>query len=114
MGRNRTSLLLTGLLLGVLAFGAAGCRAEEESSERPEQGMEPVPAPGQTMPDGASCGADELQHLLGQPGSVLDAMRFNAPVRIIRPGMAVTMDYRLDRLNIEIDENETIIRLRCG
>ena len=33
----------------------------------------------------------------------LEVMRFAKTVRIIRPGMAVTMDYSAERLNIEIN-----------
>lgn len=40
-------------------------------------------------------------------------MRFDRPTRIIRPGMAVTMDYSPDRVNIEIDESGTITGVRC-
>ena len=35
-------------------------------------------------------------------------------VRIIRPGMAVTMDYRAGRLNLEVDAEGRIIRASCG
>jgi len=35
-------------------------------------------------------------------------------VRVIKPGMAVTMDYRSDRLNVELDDVNTIKALRCG
>lgn len=66
------------------------------------------------VPEVASCGADELQGLVGQPAAVLETMRFGQEVRIIRPGMAVTMDHRDDRLNIEIDGAERISRVRCG
>ncbi|EEW26764.1 I78 family peptidase inhibitor [Rhodobacter ferrooxidans] len=67
------------------------------------------------MPDmSPNCGAADLQGLVGQPASVLQTMRFAKPTRIIRPGMAVTMDYSPDRLNIEIDSAERIIRVACG
>ena len=35
-------------------------------------------------------------------------------VRTIRPGDAVTMDFRPDRLNLEIGEDGRITRFRCG
>lgn len=35
-------------------------------------------------------------------------------LRIIRPGDAVTKDYRPDRLNVDLDENEVITRIWCG
>ena len=65
-------------------------------------------------PDLASCGADALQGLVGQPASVLETMKFGQETRIIRPDTAVTMDFRPDRLNIEIDVAERISIVRCG
>lgn len=37
-----------------------------------------------------------------------------ARVRVIRPGDAVTMDYRGDRLNIDVSAQDSIASLRCG
>jgi hypothetical protein len=61
-----------------------------------------------------SCGAVELQSLVGQPGEVLDGMRFSQDVRVIQPGMAVTMDYSAERLNIWLNDREMIERVTCG
>ena len=66
------------------------------------------------LPPAESCGAEALSDLVGRPASVLEAMKFAAPTRILRPGMAVTMDYAPGRLNIEIDAQEVIVRLFCG
>ncbi len=68
----------------------------------------------ETVPTAGTCGAPALQDLVGQSETVLQTMKFGSPVRIIHPGMAVTMDYREDRLNIEIDEAGTIFRVACG
>ena len=62
----------------------------------------------------AACGATDLQYLVGQSADRLEIMKFRRGTRIIRPGMAVTMDYSPDRLNIEIDAHEIIIRITCG
>ncbi len=62
----------------------------------------------------ASCGAESLQGLVGQPESVAAAMAFAREVRIIRPGTAVTMDYRPDRLNIVIDAGGKISAVHCS
>ena len=35
-------------------------------------------------------------------------------VRVIKPGMAVTMDYREDRVNIDVDDKGRVLRVRCG
>jgi hypothetical protein len=86
--------------LVVLALVLAGCVAEG-----PDTGE---------LPDEDACGASGLQGLIGQPRSVLAAMTLPAPTRVIEPGMAVTMDYSPARLNIELDEAGTIIRVACG
>jgi hypothetical protein len=35
-------------------------------------------------------------------------------VRVIRPGQIITKDYSEQRLNIEIDAGERVVRVRCG
>jgi len=55
-----------------------------------------------------------LQDLVGQSAKKLEVMRFATNVRIIRPGMAVTMDNSPQRLNIEINAAHTIPPVSCG
>ena len=66
------------------------------------------------MPVEDECGAVLLGDLIGQNRSVLATMKFAGPVRIIEPGMAVTMDYIATRTNIELDDAGTITRITCG
>jgi len=77
-----------------------------------------LPAPVPPAPDPApvedACGARARQGLVGQSAQKLEVMRFGKTVRIIRPGMAVTMDYSAERLNINIDATEVISRVSCG
>ena len=61
----------------------------------------------------ALCGADD-QSLVGRPEAVLAAMTFPLSTRIFRTGDALTMDYRPDRLNIEIGVDDTIVVVSCG
>jgi hypothetical protein len=35
-------------------------------------------------------------------------------VRVLKPGMAATMDFQQDRLNIDVNERGAITGLRCG
>ena len=60
------------------------------------------------------CGASEYQYLVGKPAVLLDGMRFSQDVRVIQPGMAVTMDYRGDRLNFWLNDLDQIERVVCG
>lgn len=34
--------------------------------------------------------------------------------RMLPPGSAMTMDYRPDRINIELDDNNIVVRVFCG
>lgn len=61
-----------------------------------------------------ACGASDLQYLVGGSARVLERMRFGTDLRIIRPGTAVTMDFSPTRLNIAIDDFETVTRVYCG
>ncbi len=62
-----------------------------------------------------TCGANALQHLIGKSREDVEAMTFDAKnVRIIRPGMMVTMDHIESRLNILLDENNRVSRVYCG
>jgi hypothetical protein len=67
----------------------------------------------------AECDASGAQSLIGQGKS--DALGTEAlkrtgtgTIRWIAPGQPVTMDYRTDRLNIEVDANEITTRITCG
>lgn len=74
-----------------------------------------------TMPEPAQseCGAGQLDEFVG--ATATDALIAHIRqevgherIRTIRPGDAVTMDFRADRLNIEIGEDGRIVAVRCG
>lgn len=71
-----------------------------------------APQPPEVVED--ACGAPGLQGLVGQDESVLAGMRFKGPMRLIRPGMAVTMDYSAERLNITLNDAGRIESVTCG
>ena len=61
-----------------------------------------------------SCGAEGLKDLVGQNAEVLSEIALPENRRLLRPGMAYTMDYQPDRLNISIDEDGLIDRIWCS
>lgn len=99
------------LALPVLALGACA------------RGEAPY-ATGQREPislrdEGDECGASLVQGFVGiRANATLRAeiaTRSSArDIRWIEPGTAVTMDFRADRLNGELDEDGVITALRCG
>lgn len=64
------------------------------------------------------CEAAAVQDLIGRPvGEVRDEAQRRSgakAVRVYGSGSAVTMDYRPDRLNIEHDDRNAIVKLSCG
>jgi hypothetical protein len=81
-----------------------------------EPAQEQFPAVGET---GYACDAARAQPLVGREatGEVgAEALRLSGArtVRWIPLGNAVTMDYREDRLNIDLDDAGRITGLRCG
>ncbi|MFC3084637.1 I78 family peptidase inhibitor [Tabrizicola soli] len=73
--------------------------------------VEPMPPPYDPVD---ACGASEFQYLVGKPGVLLDGMHFSQEVRVIQYGMAVTMDFRADRLNFWLDRRDVIEKVVCG
>lgn len=65
------------------------------------------------------CRLDAVQYAVGQPytvelGAALQDKSGARSLRAISPGQAVTMDFRSDRLNIEIDAQGKVVRVSCG
>lgn len=83
-----TITLATALLALSACTGTGGDKVAE--TPRPPS-MEP------------SCGADQLASYVGG----------DKPMRVIRPGTAVTMDYRPDRLNVQVGEDGKITGFTC-
>ena len=79
-------------------------------------GEENVPVQGES---GRICNAAPAKHLVGRPATAelgAEALRVTGSgnLRWIRPGDIVTMEFRADRLNIELDAQGRVTRLRCG
>ncbi|MEM1374028.1 MAG: I78 family peptidase inhibitor [Pseudomonadota bacterium] len=84
-----------------LVLGLAAC------SGMPDQ--DPVPE----EPSG-TCGADRFQSLVGLSHDDLLRIEILGPVRVIRLGDAVTMDFLPSRLNIALDAGDRVSRVFCG
>ena len=66
-----------------------------------------------------ACSTANLGSLVGQPATQrlgTEAMRISnsRTIRWIRPGDMVTMDHRLDRLNIMLDAAIVVTSFNCG
>lgn len=73
----------------------------------------PTPMPGPRM-----CNAGAVQGFVGAQMSPRLQSRLRArsgasAVRVVRPGEAMTMDYRRDRLTVDVNERGRITGMRC-
>ena len=99
-------LLLVSIVLGGVLAALGGCKTMEEEAPAREDAR-------------FACNAAPLQTMVGQVATQAlgaEAVRTaNArTMRWIRPGEAVTMDYRTDRLNIHLDSQNRVTRVVCG
>jgi hypothetical protein len=77
------------------------------------------PAADATTASPGLCNADAAQSHVGKPATDANIeAAFKASgaktMRSIKPGQAVTMDYREDRLNVHQDASGNIERISCG
>jgi hypothetical protein len=101
-----------GIALGGLLAMTTACAPVPPA----ETGEEQVPVHGST---GRRCDATRAQLLVGREASGelgAEAIRLSGAgtIRWIPAGSAVTMDYREDRLNVELDSRNQVTRVRCG
>jgi len=102
---------------------AASLSACAESSETPPRGPD-VPTVSEQAVEAAAqallnCDPAKAAWAVGEKADdgVHDKARIDAGarvVRVIRPGEPVTMDYSVERLNIEIDDDGVVTRVHCG
>ena len=99
---------MTRLLAGALLITMTGCATV------PPAEAEEVPVRG-----GGRCDAAKAQGLIGRAQSHelgVEALRLSGAriVRWIPEGGMVTMDYREDRLNIQLDGRNKVVKISCG
>jgi hypothetical protein len=100
----RPVVLRPAVLRTVAAFGLLGGLAACEG----------MPAMNVAGGPADACGAAARQNLVGTSVGALDAGALPEDRRVIFPGMAVTQDFRPERLNVEVGANDEIARVYCG
>lgn len=61
-----------------------------------------------------TCGRTDVEILIGETISAFDQTGTDAPLRVIPPRSIVTTDFQPKRLNIDLNDNEKIVRVWCG
>lgn len=105
---SRTLLGPLSIALAFASFSLSSCAPAPTAAEPPSQ-------PGVS----GTCQADSVQWAIGHHADQATLARIRREsgaglVRPIAPGQAVTEDYRIDRINVELDDANVIIRISCG
>jgi len=92
------------LLIGAAALGLVGC-SSVDLNEPPSEAR--------------ACNAETASHVTGRKiSSALEdeAKRASGAdiIRVIRPGQMVTKDYRSERLNLQLNDFDVVVRAYCG
>lgn len=95
---------LRSLFMLIAVSGIAGCASQPQ---------------GEASARGGACNAEPSQSYVGKAANEANVQAaFLASgakaMRSIKPGQAVTMDYREDRVNIHQDASGNIERISCG
>lgn len=98
-------MLVRAMLISAAALALAACSSVDLN--------EPV----DTQP--GVCNADKASHVTGKRISETleqEARRSSGAniIRVIRPGQMVTKDYRIERLNLQLNDHDTVVRAYCG
>jgi hypothetical protein len=103
--------------LALMACTPADQPADTASNEAASPSMTTPadPAPPASPADPAdACNMAQYMALVGKPATDPGVPAASASVRHIRPDTQVTMDFRPDRLNIDISAEGVITAVRCG
>ena len=108
----RRSLIPVLPLCALLSSCAGTGHAGNGSASAPPQLAQPADG-------GVECDNSVLGDFFGKMPSqgMLDQAKARAGarvVRVVKPGMAVTMDYRIDRLTVMLDDSGKIESISCG
>lgn len=97
---------------------ASGMTDDNAGKEAAVEAEMPPGAVDEEAAAGCQAVADALGVWVGKPYSEaegeLETGGEVATIRVIRPDEAVTQDFRPDRLNVELDAEESITRIYCG
>jgi hypothetical protein len=104
----RNSFVLVPALLGACSTAAA---------PGPTHSPADLPVHGQTP--GHACTMEGTEQFIGQTRSdeTADAIKLISNARMVRwvpPGVAMTMDFRSDRVTVYLDDSGRITKINCG
>jgi hypothetical protein len=110
-------MIIRSAFAGLVLLAASACTAMPGPSEPPGVSgpvmTEPtiVDRTGDAEP---SCAAEAYQVLVGQRVGEIDRASLPVPNRVYGRGDMITMDFRMDRMNIVVGNDGLVQEVKCG
>ncbi len=126
------SFLRHSLPLALLSVAIAACTPARDVAAESPPAVAPALSGDTTMPNeseprivpgrgglSGECDASRAQAAVGKTATaaVVEEARRTSGATIVRklvPGQMVTMEYRADRLSLDVDANDVVTGVRCG
>ncbi|HEY0505585.1 MAG TPA: I78 family peptidase inhibitor [Lysobacter sp.] len=99
-------MIRSSLCLALLAASLAGCSSAPPAAGGPPPTGGVCNAEGARWAIGSAVNDDVVNRILRDTGS--------RDARVLRPGQPATMDFRPDRVNVDVNDRGAITGLRCG
>ncbi|MDV3513878.1 I78 family peptidase inhibitor [Stenotrophomonas sp. C1657] len=106
---RRSPLLLLAAILPMAACSHAGGNASADAGSLPAKVSD---GPQECRPEALDAFTGKTADEATIKKLVADSGARNA--RVVKPGMAVTMDFRQDRVTVQVDAQNRIERASCG
>lgn len=106
---RRSPLLLLAAILPLAACSHAGGNASADAGSLPAKVSD---GPRECRPEALDAFTGKTADEATIKKLVADSGARNA--RVVKPGMAVTMDFRQDRVTVQVDAQNRIERASCG
>jgi hypothetical protein len=102
-------------VFGVALAAVGACASDNHMSYRElEQMANRQQREAISRPPPDTCQMATHQGLIGTEGAAINPASLPAGARVICHDCVVTLDYRADRLNVQLDPDGQVASLRCG
>jgi hypothetical protein len=114
--KNTSLMIIRGSVDGVRSQGSSVETATPTGrlSPRAREARAAAAPPAAGLPPEDACNVAQYAALVGKPATDPAVPAASPGVRHIRPDTQVTMDFRPDRLNVDINADGVITGFRCG
>jgi hypothetical protein len=103
------------VVAGLVVIGLAACSQDRNYTYRELEQIARRSTEEQiNRPPPDTCQMAAHQDLIGRVGAEIDQSTLPSGARVICHNCSVTMDYRADRLNIDLGPDGKVVRLHCG